>query len=87
MAVSRIRSVDSARQMDATVDDFVTQGFLVKERGERSTLIKRKEWGTAGGHVLVGLLTVWWTVGLGNLTYGLIKHYTAEEILVKVEES
>ena len=83
MAVSRIRKVQSQREHDSTVDDFVTQGFEVLEQGESTTMLRKKTWGSFVGHSVVAVLTLWWTLGLGNLTYALIVHYTAEKVLVR----
>lgn len=86
MAVSRIRKTQSQREHDSIVDDFVTQGHEVIEQGERTTLLRKKSWGSFLGHTIVFLLTVWWTLGLGNLAYAVIAHYTAEKIMVRIEE-
>ena len=87
MAAPRIRRVSSRKEMEGIVDDYVTQGYAVVNQGEASTLVRRKTWGTAGGHILWGVLTVWWTLGLGNLIYALIAHYNAEQVFVKMEQS
>jgi hypothetical protein len=73
--------------MDNLIDDYVTQGYEVLSQGEGSTRLRKKSWGTTGGHVLWALLTVWWTIGIGNLVYALIAHATAEQVVVKIEES
>lgn len=87
MAVDRIRKADSEREMDKVVDDFVTQGYEVQERGERSTLLRQKSWGSGGWHVIVFIATVWWTLGIGNLVYALIARYaTADQVMVRVDE-
>lgn len=85
MAVSRIRKTQSQREHDSVVDDFVTQGYQVVEQGERTTLLRKNSWGSGIGHFIVAVLTVWWTLGLGNLIYALIAHYTAEKVMVKNE--
>lgn len=86
MAVSRIRKTQSQREHDSTVDDFVTQGFEVLEQGQSTTMLRKKNWGSFVGHLIVAVLTLWWTLGLGNLTYALIVHYTAEQVMVKTEQ-
>ncbi len=77
----------SKKEMDNLIDDYVTQGYEILEQGERSTLVRKVSWGTAGGHVLWALLTVWFTLGFGNLIYALIIRYSGEKILIKVDES
>jgi len=29
---------------------------------------------------------VWWTLGLGNLAYAMMVHYSAEQVMLKVVE-
>lgn len=38
-----------------------------------------------GIHVLVALLTVWWTIGIGNLIYAVIAHFTADQVMIKLD--
>jgi len=57
----------------------------VKSEGESSTLLGKSSWGTLTGHLLVGLLTIWWTLGIGNLIYALAAH-SADEVLIRVDE-
>ncbi|MBZ4193910.1 MAG: hypothetical protein LAE24_06330 [Candidatus Contendobacter sp.] len=73
--------------MDSLIDDYATQGYEILEQGERSTLVRKVSWGTAGGHILWALLTVWWTFGIGNLIYALIIRYSGEKVFIKVDES
>ena len=49
-------------------------------------MVRKKTRGTTGGHVVCALLTAWWTIGLGNLTYALIAHHTAEKVLVRIAD-
>jgi len=72
--------------MENLLDDYMTQGYEIITQGESTTLVRRKSWGTAGGHVLWALLTVWFTMGLGNLAYALVAHYTAEQVMLKIDE-
>ncbi len=77
----------SKKEMDSLIDDYATQGYEILEQGERSTLVRKVSWGTAGGHILWALLTVWWTFGIGNLIYALIIRYSGEKVFIKVDES
>ncbi|WP_068866062.1 hypothetical protein [Prosthecochloris sp. CIB 2401] len=72
--------------MENLIDDYITQGYEVLEQGERSTMVRKKTWGSAGGHVLWALLTVWFTLGIGNVVYALIAHYNAEKVMLKLDE-
>lgn len=84
--MARIRRVDSQKEMERVVDDFITKGYQIKKEGERSTLVKKKTWGSGGMHVVVAVLTLWWTLGLGNAAYAVYKYMTAEEVQIKIED-
>lgn len=71
--------------MEAVRDDFITQGYEVLREGEGTTLMRKGTWGGVGTHVVIALFTVWWTVGLGNLAYALISHYSADQVLLKMD--
>jgi hypothetical protein len=71
--------------MENLLDDYVTQGYEIISQGELSSLARKKTWGSAAGHVLWCLLTGWFTFGFGNLVYALVAHYTAEQVMVKVD--
>jgi hypothetical protein len=72
--------------MEKVVDDFITQGYKVKNQGERSTMMQKHTWGSGSGHLVVAVLTIWWTLGIGNVAYAIYKHYTAEEVQIQVED-
>jgi len=84
--MARIRRVDDKREMERVIDDFITQGYKVKNQGGRSTLMKKKTWGSGGTHLIIAILTIWWTLGVGNLAYAIYKYFTAEEVQIKVDE-
>src|SRR5215203_437319 len=86
MPTSRIRKVQTQREFDSCVDDFVTPGYRIKEHGETTTMLKKNTWGSAGGHILWALMTVWWTYGVGNLIYALYAYYASDEVLIRREE-
>ncbi|AFO56164.1 hypothetical protein NJ7G_0915 [Natrinema sp. J7-2] len=71
--------------MERVIDDYITQGYQVKSQGERSARVKDKDWGSALGHLIVAALTLWWTLGIGNVAYAAYKRYTADEVTIKVD--
>lgn len=84
--MARIRRVDDRKEMERTVEDFLTRGYKIKNEGERSTMLKKKNWGSSGMHIIVAVFTLWWTFGLGNVAYAIYKRLTAEEVQVKIDE-
>lgn len=57
------------------IEDEETEGWSVGEDGDEKVVMYKAGYGTLGGHVLVGLLTIWWTFGIGNVIYAAYKHW------------
>ena len=76
------RSIDDYEQherLQRKIDDAKVEGWkLSKEQGERA-IMKRPNYGSLGGHILIALLTVWWTLGLGNVAYAAYKYFADSE--------
>lgn len=86
MSAPRIRRIGTAKEMENMIDDYITQGYEVLTQGQTTAMVRKKTWGSGGGHALWGLLTIWFTFGLGNVGYALFAHYNAEQVLLKLEE-
>lgn len=64
------------------VDDAKVEGWKVsKEQGDR-VIMKKPNYGSMGGHVLIALLTVWWTLGIGNALYAAYKYFSDSDTRV-----
>lgn len=58
------------------IDDAKVEGWKVaEEQGDRAVM-KKPNYGSLGGHALIALLTVWWTIGLGNVCYAAYKYFS-----------
>jgi len=56
------------------IDDAIAEGWRIEsETPERVVLVKRNV-GSLGVHLIVALLTGWWSFGLVNLVYGAYKY-------------
>lgn len=84
--MSRIRRVEDRRELERTVDEYITRGYRVESEGRDSTRLKDNDWGDAGTHLIVAVGTVWWTFGLANVLYALYRHATAEEVIVRIHD-
>lgn len=84
--MSRVRRVEDRTELDESVDEFITRGYRVKSEGETSALLKERDWGDSGTHLILAVLTGWWTFGLSNALYAIYKYATAEEVVIKLEE-
>ena len=86
MAAPRLRKVVSKKEFENLIDDYITQGYELVNRGESSALMRKKSWGSAGGHVVCGILIGWWTFGIGNAAYAVYAHFNAEQVMVKLDQ-
>ena len=84
MAAPRLRKAASQREFDTLVDDYITEGYTIISKGERNTLLRRKSWGSMGAHIIIFLLSAWWTFLIGNIIYALIAHSSADKVMVKL---
>lgn len=74
-------------QLQERVDDAKIEGWRVDERQGDRVVMTRHDWGSLGGHFLVALLTVWWTLGLGNLCYACYRYFAkADRRVVRADD-
>jgi hypothetical protein len=87
----RIRKVSSVREMERVIDEMITLGYEVRDRGAETALLKEKTWGSVGvtsGLIIIALIFAYYTLLLSFLlpiAYVVYKHQTAETVEVKVE--
>ena len=89
MVSPRIREVADEKEMAQVIDDFMTQGYTIKEQGTQSTLLKKKSWGSGAGWivsiVVAAILTIF-TLGISwviPIAYAIYAHYAAPEVLIR----
>lgn len=83
--MSRVRRVKDRESKEKSIDEFVTRGYKIKSNGETSTRLKKRDWGDAGTHLILALVTGWWTLGLFNALYAIYAYATAEEVVIKLD--
>lgn len=57
------------------VEDEQTEGWKINEDGDDKVVLYKPNYGSMGGHVLIAVLTVWWTLGIGNALYAAYKYW------------
>lgn len=62
-------------QFERVVEDEKVEGWQIKEDGDERVVMVKRKYGTLGAHALIALLTIWWTLGLGNVTYAAYKYF------------
>lgn len=80
----RIRKVSTLKEFERILDDFITQGYKVVSRGEETALVIKRD--KKENHLLVFLLTFWFTLGFGNIIYALLPGKVKDEVLVKIDK-
>lgn len=75
-----------SERLQREVDDLVAQGWRIEdERADRVVMVDR-EFGSLLSHVLVAILTIWWTFGLGNVVWGAYNYVNRSRRRVLWEE-
>lgn len=71
--------MDENRDYRRRVTELVESGWRIEsEADDRVTLVDR-EFGSLAAHLLIAVLTIWWTMGVGNLLYGAYKYLADSE--------
>jgi len=52
MGAPRIRKVSNNKKLENIVGGYVTQGYKIDSRGEKTARVKRKDYGTARMHII-----------------------------------
>ena len=90
MVSPRIRDVNDKDEMARVIDDFMTQGYSIKDQGTNTALLKKKSWGSAAGWIvslIVATVLAIFTVGLSYIipiAYAIVAHYNAPEVLIRI---
>jgi hypothetical protein len=84
--MSRVRRVNNQREMELLADDFITRGYKVISEGNDNIRLKAQDWGSADTHIVIAVVSGWWTLGLSNVLYAIYSYVTAEEIVVKIDD-
>ena len=79
----RFRLSHTRREYEGLVDEYITCGYQILDRGETTTLLKKLTWGAPDVHLILAF-TTFWSLGIGNLAYALFSHIEAERVVVKL---
>lgn len=71
--------VDDFGEYNNLVRDYLTGGFLLVHYDENSASLKRNGHGSLKNHLLLLILTGWWSFGLINLIYFIYSYLTDVE--------
>lgn len=88
MSTERIRKVQNQKEYEQVIDEYITLGYKIKSRGQDNCRLQKAAYGGLASHVLVAILTCWWTFFIGNILW-LVYNYVSnsDNVLVKIEGS
>lgn len=82
----RIRKVEDEKKLEKVIDEYITQGYKVKSRGEQTVKVKKSDYGGLGAHLLILIFFGWWLLLIPNLIYAVYRNSKGDEVLVKIED-
>lgn len=68
-----------SKHLQRQIDDLVAQGWRIEDEDTDRVVMVDREFGSLGSHLIVAVLTIWWTMGLGNLAWGAYKYVTESD--------
>lgn len=74
-------------QFQRQVEDEKIEGWKLKDDGDEKVVMMKPNYGSFGGHVLMAVLTIWWTLGIGNAVYAAYKYWGDSDKKVVRDES
>ena len=84
MATARIRKYKNKDEMERALDEFITLGYDVKERGEETILVKKHDNGSLMAHIILAIVG-WWLIFIPNIIYFAYKRSRADQVLMKLD--
>jgi len=82
MEVKRV----TKKQYEHAVEDKTTEGYKVESKTNTQAVLVKRDLGSAMWHIIIFILTVWFTLGLGNIIYIVYRYFVkADKVIIKVE--
>ena len=57
------------------IEDAIATGWRIESEGPHRVVLVKREFGSVGVHLIIALLTFWWTMGVGNIAYAAFKYF------------
>ena len=68
-----------SNRLQREIDDLVAEGWTIEDEDRHRVVLVDREFGSVASHILVALLTVWWTMGLGNVVWGAYNYVSRSQ--------
>lgn len=76
-----------SNRLQREVDDLVAQGWRIEEETPDRVVMVDRAFGSAVSHVLVALLTFWFTMGIGNVVWAAYNYVSKSQRRVLWEDA
>ena len=81
--VKRVKKKDFENE----VEDKQTEGYKVTSKTDTQCILEKRTLGKAIWHIIIFLITFWFTFGFGNIIYLLIAYFMhVDKITIKIEK-
>lgn len=58
-----------SKRVQREIDELVTRGWTIEDESRDRVVMVDREFGSVAAHVVIAVLTAWWTMGLGNVLW------------------
>ena len=85
MVNTRIRKTRSEREYEEVIDEYITTGYKVQNRGQKTTSLINAKYGGVVSHILIFIIFGWWTIFVANIIWLAYNYYSnSDKVLVKL---
>ncbi|WP_222919550.1 zinc ribbon domain-containing protein [Natrinema sp. SYSU A 869] len=76
-----------SKRLQREIDDLVAQGWAIEEETPDRVVMVDREFGSVVSHILVAVLTFWFSMGLGNVVWGAYNYISKSKRRVLWEDA
>jgi len=69
--------------LEYRIDRALEQGWSLESDLGESAVVTRRSFGSGWDHILIALLTLWWTGGVGNALYAAYCYVTPDRVVLR----
>lgn len=64
--------------LEAKIEKAEYEGWTIIEEKKHTVLLEKKSFGSLKMHILILILTVWWSLGAVNILYAIYKYLSPQ---------
>ena len=79
-----LRKTENDAQYEDLIDEYITRGYKTEQRGEKTCNLMKPNYGSTPSHLIVAILTCWWTLFVGNIVWAIYNYYqNSDHVIIK----